>query len=156
MRKAGERYGRNSANPMRIRYPAFDQITDPTPRLPAAVVSEIQSVITQTIARWRSDKKSPQGHQIESWEQDAVLIFNLLARGRLEQNHPHVEALREVLNQDAELTLDCIHWIYRQAFRGRMALYYGHQQIEMILDDAAEAIVTEWWVAQAGARSDPK
>jgi hypothetical protein len=137
---------------MQVRYPDYDEITDPTPKLPAGVAADIQAVITQAVARWRTSNETNQERLIESWGQDAVLIFKLLAKGRLEQNYPDVDALRKVLCQDAEMALaDCIHWIYKLAFRGRMAIYYGHQQIEQRLDSEVEAIITEWWVAKARA-----
>jgi hypothetical protein len=144
---------------MQIRYPDYSEITDPTPRLPTGVATDIQGVITQAIARWRKSKDSPEAtvRRIESWGQDAVLIFKLLAKDRLEQSYPNVDALQEVLNQDAEMALtDCTHWIYKQTYRNRMPYIDGHQQIEQRLDCEAEAIITEWWVRKAGAAPDSK
>jgi hypothetical protein len=139
---------------MEIRYPESDQITDPTPKLPASVAADIQNVIIQAVARWRTSNEITEERQIGSWAKDAVLIFNLLAIGRLEESYPNVDALREVLNRDAEMAMDCVHWIYKLSFRGRMALYYGHRQIERRLGDEAETIVTKWWVRKAHAAPD--
>jgi hypothetical protein len=136
---------------MRIRYPDFDEITDPTPKLPAGATGDIQNVIIQAVARCRTSNETSQERQIESWAKDAVLIFNLLTNGRLEESYPNVDALREVLNRDAEMAMDCGHWIYKLSFNGRLPFYYSHQQIERRLGDEAETIVTKWWDWKAHA-----
>jgi hypothetical protein len=134
---------------MRIQYPEFNEIKDPTRQLPAGVATDIQNMITRAVARCRTNSKTLQERPNEIWTEVAVHIFNLLTKGRLEQSYPNVESLRGALNEDAAITLACIHWVYRLSYGGRMELYRGHDQIDWRLHEETEEIVTEWWTRKA-------
>ncbi len=85
---------------------------------------------------------------------DAAKIFRILSRGRLEEGYADAELLRQALNRDAEVAhLDCIHWAFKLAHSNRMP-YTWHHGIERRLEDEVEAVITDWWVGQAGSRPD--
>jgi hypothetical protein len=77
-----------------------------------------------------------------------IFFFRWLRNG-LEKGIQSVEALREVLYKDAAIALNCVHWIYREAFDERMPFYYSHQQGGQRLDDAVEEMVRTWLVWKA-------
>lgn len=140
---------------MRIRFPEPEEIKDPTPKLPGGVAKEIRDIITKAVARSRTQLEATGTFRFADWGEDAVLIFKLLAGGRLKQTYPDADALRQALNQDAEVALThCIHWVNRQVLRGYMPSEC-HEQIEARLNGEVEVIVTDWWKLAADADTNP-
>jgi hypothetical protein len=133
----------------KIRYPDVDEIRDPTPNLPAAVVKEISAIITKAVVDLRNRPLMVESGYIERIGDSVVEIFQLLTKGRLEEGYRDVDAFQEALHRDAEMAADCMHWAYKAAWRGRMLYVNWHQGLERRLSAETEAIVTKWWERRA-------
>jgi hypothetical protein len=134
---------------MRIRYPDHDEITDPTPELPADLQREIKAIITGTVAFLRTTPDSESGCK-RRLSDDASRTFGLLNRKAPPEDYGDVDLLQQVLTRNAELALSCMHFAYNQAGFGRM-LFLWHAEIVRRLDEDRQPIVTACWVAQAEA-----
>jgi hypothetical protein len=134
---------------MRIRYPDHDEITDPTPNLPADFQREIKAIITGAVAFLRTTPDPESGCR-RRLSDDASRIFGLLNRQAPPESYGDVESLNEAQDRNAGLALSCMHFAYKQAYGGRMPFLW-HNPIERRLDDDKQVNVTALYVAQADA-----